>query len=116
MTIYSDFRKLTQAGLSFLAGLQFTDYNYSQCVPIITYAAPVKDISATDLYLCHVTIDNAIRSIFSCAIWQSIPRIRIEYGFKSIYELFAKTKFSRCAENSANSVVTHLTNVLSSVE
>ena len=85
---------------------------YAQCVPIISYAAAVKIFSAADMYRCHAAINNAIRKIYSFAVWQSIRHFRIENGFKSIYEIFAaaQKKFLTNAERSTNSIVTHLRN------
>ena len=87
---------------------------YTQCVPIITYASAVKEFSANEMYRCHVAVNNAIRKIFSFAIWQSIRQIRISNGFQSIYEIFAsaKRKFIVKSKTSSNSVVTHLVNTL----
>ena len=83
---------------------------YSNCVPIITYACSVKEYSSSDMYRCHVAINNAIRRIFSFATWQSIRHLRIQHGYKSIYELFAaaQNKFMVNASVSANKVVSLL--------
>ena len=83
---------------------------YSNCVPIITYACAVKEYSAADMHRCNVAVNNAIRKIFSFAVWQSIRHLRISYGYKSIYELFenAKRKFLCDASRSMNEVVLHL--------
>ena len=79
---------------------------YANCVPIISYACAVRDFSAADMYRCHVAVNNAIRRIYSFAVWQSIRHIRISNGYKSIYEIFslAKTKFLA----SPNQIVAHL--------
>ena len=83
---------------------------YSNCVPIITYACAVREFSASDMYRCHVAVNNAIRKIFSFRVWQSIRELRISHGFKSIYEIFslARTKFLKNATASSNSIVSHL--------
>ena len=83
---------------------------YSNCVPIITYASSVKEFSSSDMYRCHVAVNNAIRRIFSFATWQSIRHLRIANGYKSIYELFAAAqhKFMLNAANSTNKVVSLL--------
>ena len=83
---------------------------YSNCVPIITYACAVKEYSAADMHRCNVAVNNAIRKIFSFAVWQSIRHLRISHGYKSIYELFeeAKRKFLSGASRSLNAVVLHL--------
>ena len=83
---------------------------YSNCVPILTYACAVKDFSSSEMYRCHVAINNAIRKIFSFAVWQSIRHLRMSYGFDSIYEIFskAKSKIIAAATCSSNSVISHL--------
>ena len=45
---------------------------YANCVPMITYASAVREFKAADMYRCHVAVNNAIRKIFSFAVWQSI--------------------------------------------
>ena len=62
---------------------------YTNCVPIITYASAVREFSSSDMRRCHVAINNAIRKIFSFSTWQSIRHIRVSYGYKCVYEIFA---------------------------
>ena len=87
---------------------------YTNCVPIITYASAVRVFSSTEMYRCHVAVNNAIRKIFSFAVWQSIRNLRISHGYKSIYELFssAKAKFLANAPNSSNNIVSHLSRLV----
>ena len=90
---------------------------YTNCVPIVTYACAVREFSAADMSRCHVAINNAIRKIFSFAVWQSIRHIRISYGYDSIYEIFsaAKAKFLAKASFSTNLIVSHLSTVCNNV-
>ena len=83
---------------------------YTNCVPILSYAAAVRDYSASDMYRCHVALNNAIRKIFSFAVWQSIRHLRLSHGYKSLYEIFAsaKAKFLALAPTSNNYIVRHL--------
>ena len=83
---------------------------YSNCVPILTYACAVKEYSVSEMYRCHVAVNNAIRKIFSFAVWQSIRHLRMSHGYDSVYEIFAKakSKFMASATRSSNSVITHL--------
>ena len=83
---------------------------YTNCVPILTYVCAVREFSASEMYRCHVAVNNAIRKIYSYATWQSIRHLRIANGFDSIYEIFAKAKakFLSSAATSSNSVVNHL--------
>ena len=87
---------------------------YTNCVPIITYSCAVREFSAADMYRCHVAVNNAIRRIYSFATWQSIRDIRIENGYKSIYEIFAlaKAKFLNSALTSTNQTVAYLATFL----
>ena len=82
---------------------------YANCVPIISYACAVREFSASEMYRCHVAINNAIRRIYSYAVWQSIRHIRISNGYKSIYEIFtlAKTKFLKSAVLKPNCFASH---------
>ena len=83
---------------------------YSNCVPILTYACAVKEFSVSEMYRCHVAVNNAIRKIFSYAVWQSIRHLRMSHGYDSVYEIFAKakSKFMASATRSSNSIITHL--------
>ena len=74
------------------------------------YASEVKEFSAVDMRRCHVALNNAIRKVFSYAVWQSIRDLRKSYGYKCIYEIFASTKakFMANASSSSNLIVSHL--------
>ena len=87
---------------------------YSNCVPILTYACAVKDFSASEMYRCHVAVNNAIRKIFSLAVWQSIRYLRMSKGYDSIYEIFAKakSKFMASAAHSPNSIISYLATMI----
>ena len=86
---------------------------YTNCVPILTYASAVRELSAADMHRCHVALNNAIRRIFSYAVWQSIRHLRIYYGYRCLYELFAlsKSKFLANAQTSTNAIVQHLSSI-----
>ena len=83
---------------------------YANCVPILTYACAVKEFCASDMHKCHVAVNNAIRKIFSFAVWQSIRQLRMSLGYDSIYEIFAKAKkkFFASAVHSSNLIIRHL--------
>ena len=90
---------------------------YTNCVPIITYASAAREFCSSDMYRCHVAINNAIRKMFSFHVWQSIRHLRISHGFKSIYEIYssAKAKFLANASTSSNSIVRHLSSLIYSL-
>ena len=87
---------------------------YTNCVPIVTYGCEVKEFSASDMYRCHVAVNNAIRRIVSFAVWQSIRHISISYGYRSIYGIFelARSRFMKSALTSSNTIVRHIVNNL----
>ena len=62
---------------------------HSFSVPILTYASEVKRFSSTEMYDCHVAINDAIRRIFSYDRWESIRTLRQQYGYHDIYTIFA---------------------------
>ena len=64
---------------------------YTNCVPIITYACGIKCFSSRDMRDCNTAINNCIRKIFSFHRWESTRLLRETLGYKSIYEIFAKT-------------------------
>ena len=67
----------------------------------------LRELSAGDMRRCHVSLNNAIRKIFSFAVWDSIRHLRLSRGYKCVYELFAsaKAKFLANARVSTNTVV-----------
>ena len=83
---------------------------YANCVPILTYGCAAKEFCASDMHKCHVAVNNAIRKIFSFAVWQSIRHLRQSLGYDSIYEIFAKAKkkFLASAVHSSNVIIQHL--------
>ena len=80
---------------------------YGNCVPILTYGSAVREFSAVDMRRCHIALNNAIRRIFFFATWQSIRDLRINHGYRSIYEIYAdsKEKFLTKASQSTNEIV-----------
>ena len=65
---------------------------YSNCVPLLTYGAAVKDLSYNEKQRHNVAINNAIRRIFGFQRWESIRQLREFYGFESIEMMFPKAK------------------------
>ena len=49
---------------------------YSNCVPILTYGAAVKDLTAKEKQQINVAVNNAIRRIFTFRRWESIRQLR----------------------------------------
>ena len=48
---------------------------YSNCVPKLTFGAPVKEPSASEMNQMNVALNTAIRRIFGFRQWQSIRQI-----------------------------------------
>ena len=65
---------------------------YTFSVPILTYASEVKRFNSSDMYECHVALNNAIRRIFTYNRWESIRALRTHLGFHDLYTLFAKRR------------------------
>ena len=62
---------------------------YSFSIPILTYTSEVKSFSCSDMYDCHVAVNDAIRRIFSYNRWESIRCLRSQFGYRDIFTLFA---------------------------
>ena len=65
---------------------------YSNCVPVLTYGAEVKDLSASDKQHLNVALNNAVRKIFGFRRWESIRYLREFYDFDSIEIIFAEAR------------------------
>ena len=62
---------------------------YTFSIPILTYACEVKRFSCSEMHDCHVAVNNAIRKVFSFNRWESIRSLRILFGYKDLYTIFA---------------------------
>ena len=87
---------------------------YSVSIPILTYAADVKQFSYAEMYACHVAINNAIRLIFQFNRWESIRSLRTQFGYNDLYTLFAlkRRNFFLNLPQIGNEIVLHLKNVV----
>ena len=65
---------------------------YSNCVPILSYATEVKQFSYSDMYDCHVALNDAIRRVFGYNRWESIRELRKEFRYDDLYSIFAKRR------------------------
>ena len=86
---------------------------YTNCVPRLTYGAPVKDLTSSERQQINVAINNAVRRIFGFRMWQSIRQIRDFYGFKPIEVMFerARAKFYGALAEHSNCVLRFLSTV-----
>ena len=65
---------------------------YTFSIPILTYASEVKHFSCSEMYDCHVAVNDAIRRIFLFNRWESIRSLRKYLGYYDLYTLFAIRK------------------------
>ena len=65
---------------------------YTFSMPILTYACEVKYFSCSEMHECHVTMNDAIRRIFSFNRWESIRHLRDSLGYRDIYTIFSQRK------------------------
>ena len=83
---------------------------YANCIPILTYAAAVKEYSSRQMQECNTAVNDAIRLIFGFNRWESIRELRESFGYKSLTDLFsmAKRKFDDSILSHPNGVISHL--------
>ena len=67
---------------------------YSNCVTALTYAAEVRQPSATEMRSMNTAINDAIRRIFSYQRWESVRTLRESYVCDSIYAIYENRKSS----------------------
>ena len=88
---------------------------YSFSIPILTYASEVKWFSYSDMYDCHVAVNDSIRKIFKYNRWESIRSLRTQFGFHDLYTLFAmrrKSFLAKLPQMGNTTIASLLTNVL----
>ena len=84
---------------------------YSNCFPILSYAAEAIEFSSGEMRDCNTALNDAIRRIFGYHRWESIRSLRLQLGFPNVYEAFQKRFDAFILRNleSANSVVAKTT-------
>ena len=65
---------------------------YSNCVPKLTFGAPVKDLTASEMNQFNVAVNTAVRRIFGFRQWQSIRHLRDIYHYDSVEVMFEKLR------------------------
>ena len=110
------FFRATNAVLNVLKGAKehvLLSLLYTNCVPILTYAASVKEYSASEMSDCNVAMNNAFRKIFGFKEWRSIRILREIFNFESIYVLFktAREKFLASCAFHPNPVIKFIHNL-----
>ena len=61
---------------------------YSNCVPALTYAADIRDMSSSDMNQCNVALNGSIWKIFSYNRWESTRYLRQQLGYQNVTEIF----------------------------
>ena len=87
---------------------------YSNCVPCLSYASEVKDISSRELQDCNVALNDSIRRIFSYNRWESTRSLRQQLGYPNVTEIFRSRRrrfFNRCRE-STNGVICFIASIV----
>ena len=87
---------------------------YSVCVPILAYAAEVKEFKYADMHSCNVALNDSIRRIFSFSRWESPRQLRNQLNLPNLYEIFAhrKSNFDKQCRYSSNGIIRFLSNRL----
>ena len=101
-SIFSSFTRASETVLMHLL--------YSSCVPNLSYAAEVKELTTKEMSKCNSALNNAIRKMFTFNRWESIRSLRSGMGYPDLYTIFAQrqSSFYLALENSSNGVLRHL--------
>ena len=75
---------------------------YSNCVPKLTFGAPVKELTAAEMNQFNVAVNTAVRRIFGFRQWQSIRHLRDIYCYDSI-----EVMFDRLRKRFFNGMISH---------
>ena len=83
---------------------------YTCCIPILTYASAVKVFSSRQMQDCTTAANDALRLIFGFNRWESVRSLCESFGYKSLVELFTKSKnkFDASLLYHVNPVISHL--------
>ena len=75
---------------------------YANCVPSLTYASEVKDVTSCEMQEMNTALNDAIRRIFSYNRWESTRLLRQQLGFPNVTEIFQKRRdrfLTKCMES-----------------
>jgi len=114
-----DLRNFYRASNSILSGRNIQNETvqmallYSNCIPILSYGFCVKNFLARDMRQLNTAVNNAIRRIFSYHRWESIRQLRLSLNYRSIEEIFARSKkaFQFEIKNHENSIIRMLSSI-----
>ena len=69
---------------------------YAFCIPTLTYACAIKEYPYQQMQDCNTAVNDAIRKIVTFERWESVRKLRLGFGYKSLIEMFAfaKKKFN----------------------
>ena len=91
---------------------------YTNCVPILTYGAAVRDLTASEKQRHNVAVNNAVRRIFGFRYYQSIRQLREFYHYDPVEVMFAKARkrFLTSISNHSNELLRTLFTLVDVVE
>ena len=86
---------------------------YSNCVPILLYASPVKLLSSAEMMHCTKAMNDVLQKIFGFTDWRSIRTLREIFHFRSLTEMFASSqrRFLEKAKSHTNPIIKTMVNV-----
>ena len=86
----------------------------TNCVPILTYASAVKVFLAKEMTMCTVALNDAIQKIVTFNRWESVRSLRENFGYKSLYDIFAiaSRKFRETILSHRNSTLKSLAEIV----
>ncbi len=61
---------------------------YTNCIPILSYGAQVKEFRYCDKQEVNVAVNDCMRKIFGFNRWLSVRDLRTQMGYRSIEEIF----------------------------
>ena len=87
---------------------------YSNCVPVLTYGAAVRDLTASEKHQHNVAVNNAVRRIFGFRHFQSIRQLREFYHYDSVEVMFAnaRNRFITSISNHSNELLRTLSTLV----
>ena len=82
---------------------------YSCCIPILSYASPVKGFPLRQMQECSTAINDALR-FNQFNRWESVRSLREQFGYTSLIEIFhiSENIFEASLLTHQNTVVRHL--------
>ena len=115
-SLVADFKKFYRASNAILRAVNKLSEEvmmhliYTCCIPILSYGCAVKEYSSRQMQDCVTATNDALRLIFGYNRWESIRTLWESFGFKSLIEIFEKTKrkFGVLLLTHHNPIISHI--------